>query len=132
MNKNNYMISLDQMREHIESLNIPKEEKDDLLLLMQPSFDFRKFLAEKLSISDSEVEALISARVASRRTELNEGLQGLETEDYISLAVTRMSNIMREFAEENEFDQLDALQLSLEKIMLIGIRQRMATQVQNN
>jgi hypothetical protein len=131
-NKNNYMISLDQMREHIESLNIPQEEKDDLLLLMQPSFDFRKFLAEKLSISDAEVEALISARVASRRTELNDGLQGLDTEDYISLAVTRMSNIMREFAEENGFDQLDALQLSLEKIMLIGIRQRMATQVQNN
>jgi hypothetical protein len=131
-NKNNYMISLDQMREHIESLNIPQEEKDDLLLLMQPSFDFRKFLAEKLSISDAEVEALISARVASRRTELNDGLQGLDTEDYISLAVTRMSNIMRDFAEENGFDQLDALQLSLEKIMLIGIRQRMATQVQNN
>lgn len=131
-NKNNYMISLDQMREHIESLNIPQEEKDDLLLLMQPSFDFRKFLAEKLSISDAEVEALISARVASRRTELNDGLQGLDTEDYISLAVTRMSNIMRDFAEENGFDQLDALQLSLEKIMLIGIRQRMATQAQNN
>ena len=128
------MISLDQMKSHIESLNIPKEEKDDLLTLMQPSFDFRKFLAERLSLSDVEVEALISARVASKRDELNDGLQGLDTEDYISLAVTRMSKIMRDFAQEHEFDQLEALQLSLEKIMMIGLRQRMAVahQVTNN
>jgi hypothetical protein len=126
------MISLDQMRDHIESLNIPKEEKSNLILLMEPSFDFRKFLSNKLNISASEVESLISARVASKRIELNEGLQGLDVEDYISLAVTRMSNIMRDFAEENEYVHLEALQISLEKIMLLGLRQRMATQSQNN
>ena len=128
------MISLDQIQEHIKNLKIKEEEKDDLLTLIQPSFDFRYFLSQKLSLSDLEVESLISARVASKRNELNDGLQGLDVDDYISLAVTRMSKIICDFAEEYGYEQLDALKISLEKIMILSLRQRMsvANQIANN
>lgn len=126
------MISLDNMRVYLDSLNIPEEEKQDLITLLEPSFDFRAFLSQKMNISSLEVESLINARIASRRTELNSGLEGLDRDDYISLAVTRMSKIIRDFAEEEGYEHCEALQISIEKIMLIGLQQRMATQVENN
>lgn len=128
----NTMISLDQMRKHIESLKIKDEEKKDLITLIEPSFDFRSFLAKKYDVSATEVENMISARIASKRDELNDGLEGLDADDYINLAVTRMSKIMRDYGEENGYEHLDALELSLGKIMMLGLRQNLTNQIAYN
>jgi hypothetical protein len=126
------MISLEQMKIHIESLKISHEEKQNLLILLEPSFDFRNFLAKQLEISQLEVESLIQSRISSKREELNTGLIGLPIEQYIEESVKRMSNIMSDFAKESGYEHYDAFGISLGKIMSIGLRQQLNQQIASN
>jgi len=126
------MISLEQMKAHIESLKISKEEKDSLLILLEPSFAFRYFLSKQLNISPIEVEAIIQDRIASKREELNKGLEGLAIDVYVKESVKRMSNIMADFAKEAGFKEYEAFGISLGKIMEIGLRQQLNQKILQN
>jgi PIN domain nuclease of toxin-antitoxin system len=120
------------MKAHIESLKISKEEKDNLLILLEPSFAFRYFLSKQLNISPIEVETIIQDRIASKREELNKGLEGLAIDVYIKLSVKRMSDIMADFAKETGFKEYEAFGISLGKIMEIGLRQQLNQKILQN
>lgn len=126
------MISLEQIKTHIESLKVSKEEKENLLILLEPSFAFRYFLSKKHGISEIEVESMIQDRIASKKEELNKGLNGMHIEGHIKESVKRMSNIMSEFAKESGFEEYEAFGISLGKIMEIGLRQQLNQKIYSN
>src|ERR1022692_1488109 len=113
------MITIQQLADHIGGLPIAKEEKDALLLLVQPSFKFRDFLKAKYGLGDVEVESYINLQIAPHRDALNADLEKLDLDDYTNISISRIVKVVIEFAGSEGFKDLDDLSLSLRKILFI-------------
>lgn len=113
---------LTDMQENIKSLNIPDNQKEDLMVLLAPSFDFRTFLKNKLQITDNEVETLISKHIEANKEGLN-NIKILDIDEYAEKVVIEMTNIISNFAKSYEYEHIEALEMSISKLMLLGLKQ---------
>lgn len=117
------MINFEQFTKYIQALSIPESEKQDILVLVTPCFDFRDFLKKKHSLNDEEIENIIQLKIASNRDKIYNGLELLDIADYTHALIARMSKVVTEFANSEEYTNCEALELALKKIMLIGVQQ---------
>jgi bacterioferritin (cytochrome b1) len=117
------MINFEQFAKYIQALSIPESEKNDLIVLVTPCFDFRDFLKKKHNLSDQEIENIIQLKIAAGRDKIYEGLELLDIADYTHALISRMSKVVTEFAKEEEYEHHESLELALKKIMLIGVQQ---------
>jgi len=115
------MITIQELANHINALPISKAERDALLVLIEPSFKFRDFLKNKYGIDDIAVESLINLQIAPVRDQLNEGLDKLEVNDYIPIAISRIVKVVIEFATREQYTETEELSSSLQKILYLGM-----------
>lgn len=98
-------ISLDAVKLAISSMSIETELKKNLVKNAQTLIEFRTFLTNKYSISDSKAESMIKEHLGSKFTgSLDEvailageyaKTQGFESSDNLQLAVQELLNFQK-------------------------------------
>lgn len=105
-------------------MSIPETDKNELIILVTPCFDFRDFLKKKYGLDDMSIEHLIQLKIAAKRNYVYGDLDLLDTEDITHLLISRMSRTIADFAKESEYNNPDGLELALKKVLMLAINQQ--------
>jgi len=113
--------SLEQFVKLLDAMNIPENDKGELITLVTPCFDFRDFLKKKYGLDDMSIEQLIQLKIAAKRDYVYGDLELLDTEDVTHLVISRMSRTISEFAKTEEYANHEGLELALKKVLMLGV-----------
>jgi hypothetical protein len=118
------IASIEQFTKLLDAMSIPENEKNELIILVTPCFDFRDFLKKKYGLDDMSIEHLIQLKIAAKREYVYGDLELLDTEDVTHLVISRMSRTISEFAKIEEYKNYEGLELALKKVLMLAISQQ--------
>lgn len=118
------IASIEQFTKLLDAMHVPENEKNELIILVTPCFDFRDFLKKKYGLDDMSIEQLIQLKIAAKREYVYGDLELLDTEDVTHLVISRMSRTIAEFAKEEDYKNHNGLELALKKVLMLAITQQ--------
>jgi len=112
------MIEYSKFLETLESQDITSEQKEEMLKLVKPLYDFDDYMKKKLNISSEEIDKLSEAYSKERMLECQDKILEMKvSEDSetspIQETIKLTAKIFGDFAKLHEYDKCEELEKSL-------------------
>lgn len=110
------MITLEQFTEILDKQELTDEQRQQMIDLISPFFDFNSYMREKLNKTEKEVEQLAKEYSEKRMSEFTEHLNEVmkdKEKSVIHESILLTAKVYGDFAREHGYDKCEALEVSL-------------------
>ena len=116
------MMDFGQFSKYLDIFSIDEQSKKEFIDISEPCFKFNDFIKNKYRLETEDVENIIQLKLACEKEKFLKGASKLDVFDYSYLIASRMSAVIAKFAKEEGFVEYDKLEMSLKKLLILGLQ----------